>query len=45
MSKWERAWAEKVQAELAVLLKLFLDADKWIKYEGEDYFAVILCHV
>lgn len=43
MNKWEKARAEKVQAELAVFLKLFLDVDKWIK--DEDYFAVILCHV
>lgn len=44
MNKWEGAWAEKVQqAELAVLLELFLDANKWIK--DEDYFVVILCHV
>lgn len=44
MNRWERVWAEKVQqAELAVLLELFLDADKWIK--DEDYFVVILCHV
>lgn len=44
MNKWEMVWAEKVQqAELAVLLELFLDADKWIK--DEEYFDAILCHV
>lgn len=43
MSRWERVWAEKEQqAELAALLALFLEADKWIK--DEEFLDAFLRH-